>query len=65
MEACSVYLEDKIIGGGTAIVAGGAGTNTTLSQACYGNADLQQSLVSDTIINNTVAAVFNFFFGGQ
>ncbi len=60
-----MYLEDKIIGGGTAIVAGGAGTNTTLSQACYGNADLQQSLVSDTIINNTVAAVFNFFFGGQ
>jgi hypothetical protein len=45
--------------------AGGVGTNTTLSLACYGNADLQQSLVSDTVINNTASAVFNFFFGGQ
>ncbi len=29
------------------------------------NTDLQQSLVSDTAINNTVAAVFSFFFRGQ
>lgn len=51
--------------GGTAIVAGGTGTNTALSQACFGNADAQQNLVSDTVINNTVSAVFNWFFGGQ
>lgn len=30
-----------------------------------GNVDVQQALVTDTIINTNVAAVFNAFFGGQ
>jgi hypothetical protein len=30
-----------------------------------GNVDTQQALVTDAVINNAVASVFNAFFGGQ
>lgn len=38
-------------------------TNTTGS--CNGNVATQGALVSDSVINTAVAAVFNSFFGGQ
>lgn len=38
---------------------------TAADGSTTGNADAKQALVSDTIINNTVSAVFNAFFGGQ
>lgn len=59
-------FEAAATSGGSAIVAGSAGSGTpVLAQVCTGNADAQQALVSDTIINNTVAAIWNSFFGGQ
>jgi hypothetical protein len=40
-------------------------TNSLGVQTCTGNVDTQQALVTDTVINTAVSAVYNSFFGGQ
>lgn len=50
------------------------GTVALTPMVCYGlptgcvetgNVKVQQALITDTVINNTISAVFNAFFGGQ